>query len=129
MIFASVLAALVNVRLALVRQAGKFPPPTFSVERCSSHISSMASRDTTQRMEMERDVIPSGAFVLVIDDVLATGQTLLAVLRLLGKAGVCAERVAVLVVVEFPFHKGRKLLWQHGFGRVSVQNLLVFGGA
>lgn len=129
LVFASALAALVNVRLALVRQAGKLPPPTFSVERCSSHISSMASRDTTQRMEMERDVIPSGAFVLVVDDVLATGQTLLAVLRLLGKAGVCAERVAVLVVAEFPFHKGRKLLWQHGFGRVSVQNLLVFGGA
>lgn len=33
----------------------------------------------------------------------ALGQTLLAVLRLLGKAGVCAERVAVLVVAEFPF--------------------------
>lgn len=128
-VFASALAALVNVRLALVRQAGKLPPPTFSVERCSSHISSMAVRDTTQRMEMERDVIPRGAFVLVVDDVLATGQTLLAVLRLLDKAGVGAERVAVLVVAEFPFHQGRKLLWQHGFGRVSVQSLLVFGGA
>ncbi|KAK0753678.1 hypothetical protein B0T18DRAFT_477042 [Schizothecium vesticola] len=128
-VYASALAGLVNVRLALVRQAGKLPPPTFSVERFSSHISSMAFRDTTQRIEIERDVIPRGAFVLVVDDVLATGQTLLAVLRLLDKAGVGAESVAVLVVAEFPFHQGRKLLRQHGFGRVSVQNLLVFGGA
>ncbi|KAK1825987.1 hypothetical protein QBC39DRAFT_365439 [Podospora conica] len=130
LVFASNLAAeLVNVRLALVRRAGKLPPPTFSVEKCSSHISSMAVPDTTQRMEMERDAVPRGAFVLVVDDVLATGKTLLAVLRLLGKAGVGVERVAVLVVAEFPFHEGRKLLWQHGFGRVSVQSLLVFGGA
>lgn len=109
-LFASALATLVNVRLALIRQAGKLPPPTVSIERCSSHISSTASRDTTQRMEMERDVVPSGAFVVVVDDVLATGQTLLAVLRLLDKAGVKAERVTVLVVAEFPFHQGRRLL-------------------
>jgi adenine phosphoribosyltransferase len=128
-VYASALAALVNVRLALVRQAGKLPPPTFSVERCSSHILSTAFRATTQRMEMERDVIPRGAYVLVVDDVLATGQTLLAVLRLLDEAGVGAKSVAVLVVAEFPFHQGRKLLRQHGFGKVSVQNLLVFGGA
>lgn len=49
-----------------------------------------------------RDVVPRGASVLVVDDVLATGETLCAVLQLLGEAGVGAEDVNVMVVAEFP---------------------------
>ena len=68
----------------------------------------------------------SGGVVVVC--VLATGKTLCAVLRLLGEAGVGAERVAVLVVAEFPVHRGRDMLRREGFGAVGVQSLLVFGG-
>ena len=78
---------------------------------------------------MDRDVVPKGASVLVVDDVLATGRTLCAVLRLLGEAGVGPENVSVMLVAEFPVHRGREMLRQHGFGMVNVQSLLVFGGA
>ena len=66
---------------------------------------------------------------MVVDDVLATGNTLCAVLQLLTKAGVDVENISVMVVAEFPVHRGRQVLCQHGFGRVNVQSLLIFGGA
>jgi adenine/guanine phosphoribosyltransferase-like PRPP-binding protein len=78
---------------------------------------------------MERDIVPKGASVVVVDDVLATGETLCAVLELLKKAGVGAEDVSVMTVVEFPAHRGRELLRRRGFGRVNIRSLFVYGGA
>ena len=78
---------------------------------------------------MDRDVVPRGASVVVVDDVLATGKTLCAVLQLLDEAGIGAEDVSVMAVAEFPVHCGRELLRRRGFGRVNIQSLLVFGGA
>ncbi|KAL9090901.1 MAG: hypothetical protein Q9165_005109 [Trypethelium subeluteriae] len=128
-VFASALASQVNVPLVLIREAGKLPPPTVSVTKPPSHISSLASINSKEkRIEMERDLIPRGASVVVVDDVLSTGETLCAVLKLLDEAGIGAEDVSVMVVAEFPVHRGRDLLRQHGFGRVHIQSLLVFGG-
>ncbi|ORY16576.1 hypothetical protein BCR34DRAFT_597586 [Clohesyomyces aquaticus] len=130
LIFASVLSSQVNVPLALIREAGKLPPPTLSVVKPSSYISSMApSSSSVKRIQMERDVVGKGDSVVVVDDVLSTGETLCAVLMLLGEAGVRAENVRVVVVAEFPFHRGRALLRDRGFGMVDVRSLLVFGGA
>ncbi|KAI0117450.1 hypothetical protein F4814DRAFT_416329 [Daldinia grandis] len=128
-IFASALAAQTNIPLALIREAGKLPPPTVSITKSSSHISSSASNSSgAKRIEMERDVIPRGASVVVVDDVLATGETLCAVLQLLDEAGIRAENVDVLVVAEFPTHRGREMLRERGFGAASVQSLLVYDG-
>ncbi|KAH6622497.1 hypothetical protein F5144DRAFT_580618 [Chaetomium tenue] len=127
-VYASALASQVNIPLVLIREAGKLPPPTVSVLKSSSHISSAASHESKERIEMERDVVRKGASVLVLDDVLATGRTLSAVLRLLGEAGVGAQSISIMVVAEFPVHHGRELLRQHGFGGVDIQSLLVFGG-
>lgn len=127
-VFASALASRVGVRLALIRQAGKLPPPTVSIVKSQSHISSSASNDSKDRIEMERDVIPRGAQVVVVDDVLATGETLCAVLRLLDEAGIRAEDVRIMVVAEFPIHRGRELLRRRGFGRINIQSLLIYGG-
>ncbi|KAJ9129910.1 Phosphoribosyl transferase domain protein [Pleurostoma richardsiae] len=128
-VYASALAARVGVPLALIREAGKLPPPTLSVIKPPSHISSSASDSGEKRIEIGRDVIPRGASVMVVDDVLATGRTLCAVLQLLDEIGIRAEYISVVVVVEFPVHRGRELLRRYGFGKVSVQSLLVFGGA
>ena len=81
-----------------------------------------------QKIEIGRDVIPRNSSVVVVDDVLATGKTLCAVLQLLDEAGIGAKDVDVMVVAEFPFHRGRQLLRQHGFGGARIQSLLVFGG-
>jgi adenine phosphoribosyltransferase len=129
-VYASVLAARVDIPLALIREAGKLPPPTISVIKSPSHISSSVSNDLREkRIEMDRDLVPRGASVVVVDDVLATGETLCAVLQLLEEAGIRAEDVSVMAVAEFPVHRGRELLYRRGFGRVNIQSLLVFGGA
>ncbi|KAJ0159651.1 Adenine phosphoribosyltransferase [Colletotrichum tanaceti] len=129
-IFASALAHRVNVPLALVREAGKLPPPTVSVLKSPSHISSMVSSTGSgeKRVEMGRNAVPRSGRVVVVEDVLATGETLCAVLQLLGEAGIDAEQVGVMAVAEFPIHCGRALLRQRGFGRVNIQSLLVFDG-
>lgn len=129
-IFASALAQQVAVPLALIREAGKLPPPTVSVSKPSSHISSLTSRSSREkRIEMSQDLIPRGALVVVVDDVLATGKTLCTMLQLLTQAGTKSESISVMVIVEFPLHCGRDLLYRYGFGGVSIQSLLVFDGA
>jgi adenine phosphoribosyltransferase len=128
-VYASALAFCVKVPLVLIREAGKLPPPTVSVLKSPSHISSLDSGTSKEKcIEMERDVIPRGASVVVVDDVLSTGKTLCAVLQLLEKAGINTEYVSIMAVAEFPAHRGRQLLRQRGFGRTNVQSLLVFGG-
>ncbi|KAG9244861.1 phosphoribosyl transferase domain protein [Calycina marina] len=128
-LFASVLALQVDIPLVIVREAGKLPPPTISVTKSSSHVSYSAAEDAKEkRIEMDKDSIANGDSVILIDDVLATGKTLLAVLQLLGSAGVRSESVSVLVVAEFPIHRGRELLRRHGFGGVGIKSLLVYGG-
>lgn len=128
-VFASALASLVGVPLLLIREAGKLPPPTVSIVKSPSHISSSEpSEPAEKRIEINRDVVPSGASVVVVDDVLATGKTCCAVVQLLGEAGISVEHVSIMAVAEFPAHRGRDLLRQRGFGRVNIQSLLVFGG-
>ncbi len=129
-IYASALASRVDLPLVLIREAGKLPPPIISVIKPPSHISSLASNNSKEkRIEIERDIIPRGASVVVVDDVLSTGETLCAVLQLLDKASIGAEDISIMVVAEFPVHHGRELLRQRGFGRINIQSLLVFGGA
>jgi adenine phosphoribosyltransferase len=129
-VYASALASRVDVPLVLIREAGKLPPPTVSVIKPSSHISSLASNNSKEkRIEIERDMVPRGTSVVVVDDVLSTGETLCAVLQLLDKAGIGAEDVSIMVVAEFPVQRGRELLRQRGFGRINIQSLLIFGGA
>ncbi|KAI2616316.1 hypothetical protein GGR54DRAFT_631802 [Hypoxylon sp. NC1633] len=129
-VFASALAEKVCVPLVLIREAGKLPPPVISVVKSPSHISSSPSNTSTEeRIEMERDVIQKGAPVVVVDDVLASGETLCAVLQLLDEAGISAENITIMVVAEFPAHRGRDLLRRRGFGRANIQSLLFFGGS
>ncbi|TLS31302.1 hypothetical protein PpBr36_03417 [Pyricularia pennisetigena] len=128
-LFASALSTRVDIPLVLIREAGKLPPPTISTSKFPSHISSpVLSESKSSRIEMDLDALSPGASVVVVDDVLATGRTLCAVLQLLKKAGVHGKNVSVIVVAEFPCHRGRDALRQHGFAETNLQNLLVFGG-
>ncbi|KNG81352.1 phosphoribosyl transferase domain protein [Aspergillus nomiae NRRL 13137] len=107
-VYASALASRVDIPLALIREAGKLPPPTLSVVKSPSNVSSSASNGLKEKsIEMARNLIPRGASVVVVDDVLATGNTLCAVLQLLDKAGIGAQDISVMVVAEFPVHRGR----------------------
>ncbi|KAL1873191.1 hypothetical protein Daus18300_004010 [Diaporthe australafricana] len=131
-IFASPLAFQVNVPLVPIREAGKLPPPVYSATKRPSYVSSLASGGAQEKViEMERGRIPRGAeaVVVVVDDVLSTGAMLCAVLELLKQAGVRPENVCVMVVADFPHHRGRDLLRRRGFGGTNIQSLLVFDGA
>ncbi|WKT54403.1 Phosphoribosyltransferase-like [Fusarium oxysporum f. sp. vasinfectum] len=125
-VYASALAQQVDVTLALIREAGKLPPPTDSVKKPSSHISCSEPNDLgVKRIEMSQDLIPRGVSVVVIDDVLTIGKTLCTVLQLLAEAGISNENINIMVVAEFPIHCGRELLYHRGFGGISIQGLLV----
>ncbi|KAI0967405.1 hypothetical protein F4678DRAFT_475349 [Xylaria arbuscula] len=127
-IYASPLALEVEVPLALVREAKKLPPPTVSDIKPPSHISAASENAQVKRIEIGQDVVPKSRPVVVFDDVLATGETLCAVLQLLDKAGICPEHITVIALAEFPIHRGRFLLRERGFGEVNIQSLLVYGG-
>ncbi|KAK1710015.1 uncharacterized protein BDZ83DRAFT_724092 [Colletotrichum acutatum] len=127
-IFASALALQAGLPLAPIREAGKLPSPVVSVAKSVSHISSGLNVLGGRRVEMDQDVIRSATSVVVIDDVFASGETVCAVLELLKKAGLKAERTSVMTVAEFPCHRGRQMLRSRGFERVSVQSLLIYEG-
>lgn len=127
-IFASALAERVGVPLTPIRKAGKLPTPTLSVAKPPSHISSSANAKEEIIEIWEPFANQLTKSVLVVDDVLATGRTLLATLQLLGKAGVEPESIHVLVVAEFPLHRGRELLHKRGFGKVRIASLLIYDG-
>ncbi|KAI9654187.1 MAG: hypothetical protein M1821_006715 [Bathelium mastoideum] len=127
-VYASALALRVDVHLVLIREAGKLPPPVLSATKLPSLISSMGPNDSKEKqIEMRQNAVPRGKSVVVVDDVLSTGETLCAVLKLLDEAGIEAEDTTVMVVAEFPLHGGRNMLRRRGFGKVNVQSLLVFG--
>ncbi|KAH9845370.1 phosphoribosyl transferase domain protein [Teratosphaeria destructans] len=129
LLFASPLAAQINRPLALVREAGKLPPPVVLSPKDPSNISAFdAAGSRAKTMVMARGVISEGGSAVVVDDVLASGKTLCAVLQLLAKNHIRMENVRVMVVAEFPMHRGREYLMRQGFGDVRVQSLLVFGG-
>ncbi len=101
------LAAPVAVALGAgvlpVRKAGKLPGPTasqtYELEYGSATI------------EIHPDTVPTGARVLVIDDVLATGGTAAATVALLQRCG--AEVVGLAFLVELEALRGRDQLSGH----------------
>ncbi|KAK4231870.1 hypothetical protein QBC38DRAFT_406514 [Podospora fimiseda] len=135
-IFASPLAYSLQISLIPIRKGHKLPPPTISTgKQGKSHITSCLDQETetaAEILEMDKDVLSKDeveAKVVIIDDVLASGRTLCSVLELvINKAGMKQENIRVLVVAEFPAHKGREMLKNKGFGGVWVGSLVVFGG-
>jgi len=59
------------------------------------------------------EFLRAGEDVLIIDDFLATGQTLMALARMVGDAG--SRLVGVGVVVEKTFEGGRDAMIQAGY--------------
>ncbi len=102
-ILAAPIAYLMGAGFVPVRKAGKLPWRT-RVEEYSLEYG-------TDRLEMHHDGVDEGDNVLVIDDVLATGGTAAATLRLVEAAG---GKVAGLgFVIELAFLGGRGRLGDH----------------
>ncbi|KAA0084422.1 adenine phosphoribosyltransferase [Mycolicibacterium sp. P9-64] len=83
-------ATKLGIGVLAVRKGGKLPPPV--------HSESYSLEYGTATLEVPADGIDlAGRRILVIDDVLATGGTVAATVRLLGKAGAVVTGAAVLL--------------------------------
>ena len=76
-----------------VRKAGKLPGPTLEA--------SYELEYGSATVEVHPETIPAGARVLVVDDVLATGGTAGATVRLIERAGGVVVSLAFLLELEF----------------------------
>jgi adenine phosphoribosyltransferase len=99
-ILSAPLAYRLGVGLVPVRKHGKLPAATHQVEYDLEYGSN--------KLEIHRDALPSGARVVVIDDLLATGGTVAAACQLVELGGGQVEEVAFLIELEF-LHGREKL--------------------
>lgn len=102
-ILAAALAYKLNAGVVLVRKPGKLPAETIS---CIYQLE--YGQDS---LEIHKDAIRPGQKVLLVDDVLATGGTMLATIELLNKLG--GQIVAISFLIELEFLKGRERLKDH----------------
>ncbi|MCC2317398.1 adenine phosphoribosyltransferase [Cellulomonas chengniuliangii] len=102
-----ILAAPVAVALGAgfvpVRKHGKLPGPTAAEEYALEY--------GTATVEVHPFTVPRGARVLIVDDVLATGGTAGATIRLFEHCG--AQVVGLSFLVELEFLHGRDVLAGH----------------
>ncbi len=109
-IFAPALAYHLGTGFVPVRKPKKLPAPTESV--------SYELEYGTDKLEIHKDALKPGARVVIADDLLATGGTALATIRLVEKLG--AKVAATTFVVELDFLKGRDRL--NGYNVISLVN-------
>lgn len=110
-IFGAPLADRLGAGFVPVRKPGKLPDKTYS--------ESYDLEYGTDTLEIHRDAIAKGQKVVIIDDLLATGGTMVATTKLVEKAGGHIE--AILFVVELEFLNGRTKLADY-----NVKSLVKF---
>jgi adenine phosphoribosyltransferase len=96
-VFGAVLAYQLNVGFIPVRKKGKLPYKTVSQEYTLEY-----GKNT---VEMHEDSITEGEKVLIIDDLIATGGTIEAAVKLVKKLG--GDILECGFIVELPELKGR----------------------
>ncbi len=97
-IFGGALAYKLKCGFVPVRKPGKLPARIFR------HTYSLEyGKDS---LEMHRDAFPEGASVLILDDLLATGGTAAALVKLAGKLQ--ARIAGIVFLIELAGLKGRK---------------------
>ncbi len=99
-IFAAALAFKWGAGVVPVRKPGKLPAKCIREEYALEY--------GTDAIEIHEDAIEKGQKVLIIDDLLATGGTVAATIKLLNRLG--AEIVGIGFLIELDFLNGRKQL-------------------
>jgi adenine phosphoribosyltransferase len=99
-IFGPALAYRLNAGFVPVRKPGKLPAATARVEYELEY--------GTNTLEIHKDAIHKGQRVIIVDDLLATGGTAAATVKLAQSLG--AEIAGLGFVVELDFLKGREKL-------------------
>lgn len=110
-IFGTPLAVNLGVGFVPVRKPGKLPRETYT-ERFALEYDETA-------LSIHKDDIKTGQRVLIVDDLLATGGTIEATIKLVEKAG--GNVVGVAFLIELAELKGR-----HKIGNYPVYSLLTY---
>lgn len=97
---AAPLALKLGCGFIMLRKRGKLPGTTVPLDYALEY--------GTDRIEIQADAVEPGQRVVVVDDLLATGGTMEASIRLLRKVGAVVPAAATLI--ELNFLEGRKRL-------------------
>ncbi|MBI3744363.1 MAG: adenine phosphoribosyltransferase [Chloroflexi bacterium] len=109
-IFGAPLALAMNSAFVPIRKKGKLPHATVQMQYALEY--------GTATIEIHKDAVAPNKRVLIVDDVLATGGTLIASRQLIEKIG--GHVAGLAVIVELTFLKGRERLGSDGlFSLVS----------
>ena len=109
-IFGTPLAYLLDVPFVPVRKPGKLPADIEAEEYELEY--------GTDKIEIHKDAIKQGQEVIIVDDLLATGGTCLAAIRLVEKLGGKVKECAF--VVDLPDVGGRKKLEEKGYNAFTL---------
>ena len=102
-IFAAPLAIKLGAGFVPVRKLGKLPAETIEVEYALEY--------GTATLEIHRDAIQPGQRVLIVDDLLATGGTVMGTMELVRRLG--GEIAGLSFMVELTALNGREKLGDH----------------
>ena len=97
-VFGAPMAYILGKGFVPVRKAGKLPAHTISLQYDLEY--------GTQDIEIHEDAVEPNAKVIIVDDLLATGGTSIAMVRLLEK--IQAKVVGTLFFIELTYLDGRK---------------------
>ena len=111
--FGAPIAYNLHKPLVLIRKKGKLPRETVSVEYELEY--------GTATLEIHKDAIQPGQKVLLVDDLIATGGTNLAMAHLIESLG--GEIAGVVVLMELAGLKGREKL-----GKYPLYSALTYEG-
>ena len=114
-LFAAAIAVPLGAGVLLIRKDGKLPGATIAEDYALEYGS--------DRIAMHADACAPGARVLLIDDLIATGGTARAAVRLLRKAGAVVDQAQF--VVDLPDLGGAAALRGDG---IDVHALVAFAG-
>src|SRR5271156_129349 len=99
-LLAAPLALKLGCGFIMLRKSGKLPGPTVGLDYGLEY--------GTDRIEIQADAVEPGQRVVVVDDLLATGGTMEAGIKLLRLVGAVVPAAAALI--ELTFLNGRKRL-------------------
>jgi adenine phosphoribosyltransferase len=109
-IFGSALAHHAHKGLVLARKPNKLP--------LASHREAYGLEYGNDSLEIQQSTLPKGAKILLLDDVLASGGTLIAADKLIRSAGF--DVAGAVTLLEITFLNGNQLLNQSGIHHQSV---------
>jgi len=109
-IFGAQLAAYLQLPLVPFRKSGKLPSTCLK--------ESYELEYGTASIEVHDDALSTGDRILLVDDVIATGGTLLAANKLCKRLN--AEVVGAAVIIDLPFLGGSERLMKHNVEVISL---------